>query len=164
MKKLHPENTTVEIIKFMAATELPDTDAVVAEQDTNLLLGLSPVIHAPTETYRTLVREMQDQKPLTPGEVLIRDETPLRLTAIVYAIEQKPVCREQWITVALNNVLGLCVKHKIKSLAMPPLGCTHGGIEAETFMEILESVLSGHQAAFPQKIWIVIPILPVTRR
>lgn len=164
MKKLHPANRSVEIIKSTPATQPPDPDALVEEQDTCLLLGTAPVIHAPIETYRRLVSEMQDQKPLAPGEVLVRDRIPLQFIAIVYDIGQKPVCREEWITLALKTILELCVKHRIESLAMPPLGCAHGRIEVGAFMKILESALSGHQTNFPETIWILMPTPPARRQ
>jgi len=141
----------VEIV-FTVSDQLSGRDAIVEEQDTNLLAGLKPEIKDTAESYPSLVSKMQRQEPLLPGQVLIKHETPIRLVAIIYDMEQKPVCREGWIITALQNILKECSALEIQTLVLPALGEAHGNITPERFRQILETLLPETGPAFPVKI------------
>ena len=120
-------------------------DAFVEEQDTCLLLGKAPVIKTPVESFSSLVKKMERQKPGKPGEVMVIHSMPKRLIAIVYDLDQKQICREEWIETAIKNILQLCEKYQIRRLAMPLPGITHGRINEETSLGILDNMLEKHQ-------------------
>lgn len=132
-------------------------DAVVEEQDTSLVLGTEPAIRETRESYSLLVRKMIRQKPLAMSEIIVKKGYPLRFTAIVYDIEKKPACREEWVKAALKNILDQCKKHKVKTLSMPLPGTTHGKIGKEQSLNLLKSILLACNPVYPQKIWLVTP-------
>ena len=123
--------------------ELPDNiDAIVEEQDTCLLLGNSAVIKTPVESITSLVKKMEQQNPRTPGEVLVIHSKPRRLIAIIYDLDQKQICREEWIETAVKNILQQCRVYQIRTLAMPLPGIIHGRIDEDTSLCILDNVLA----------------------
>jgi hypothetical protein len=138
-------------------TENPpfSVDAVVEEQDTSLVLGTRPVIRGTRESYGLLVKKMIRQQPLAMSEIIVKKGYPLRFTAIVYDIEKKPVCREEWVKTALKNILNQCEKHKVKNLSMPLLGTSHGKIGKEQSLNLLKSILLTCNPVYPEKIWLV---------
>lgn len=141
----------VEIV-FTVPEKLSGRDAIVEEQDTNLLTGLKPEIKDTVESYPSLVGKMQRQEPLLPGQVLIKHETPIRLVAIIYDIEQKTVCREEWIVTALQNILAECNALEIQTLVLPVLGEAHGNITPDRFRQIMEMLVPETGPAYPVRI------------
>lgn len=145
------------MIRFLPSDKpLPETDAVVEEQDTYLLLGITAEINDTTESFTSLVSRMEKQKPLVPGSILIRNEKPERLIAIIYDIDQKPICRNEWIATALQKILDECEQAKIHSLLMPVLGETHGDITRDQFRDLLDTALtSDRNPDYPGKIHVL---------
>ncbi len=132
-------------------------DAIAEEQDTNLLLDTKPVTQDTQESYRSLVKIMNRQKPLMPGQIIIKNTIPVRLIAILYDIERTPVCTKIFITTALNNILDELNRHKLKSVAMPLLGTTHGKIAEQVFIKLLQESLINRKSAYPEKIMLMVP-------
>jgi hypothetical protein len=127
---------------------LPDyIDAFVEEQDTCLVLGKSPVIRTVDDHIPALVKKMEQQKPRTPGEVIVRHTDPKRFIAIIYDIDHKPLCRKEWIETALQNILLQCEISKIHTLAMPLLGMAYGRIDKKIIGDIIQSVLEDYRPA-----------------
>lgn len=139
-------------INFTIPGQLSGRDAIVEEQDTNLLAGLKPEIKDTQESYPSLVDKMQRQVSLLPGKVLIKHEIPIRLVAIIYDIEQKPVCREEWIVTALQTILAECNTLEIQTLVLPVLGEAHGDTTPERFRQILEMLTPDPVPVYPVKI------------
>lgn len=135
---------------------LPDNiDAVVQEQDTCFLLGQTPAIKTPVDTFPVLVEKMKQQKPVIPGEVMVIQSEPKRIIAIVYDVDQKEICRQEWIETALKNILHQCSLYQIRSLVMPLLGVAHGKIDRKVSMGILESVLANHQPECLESLYLI---------
>ena len=132
-------------------------DAIIEEQDTNLLLGDTNVIRDTGESYDALVGKMNIQAPLVPGQVLVKYTRPGKLIAIVYDIGKNPAYREEWITTALVKLFEEMEAHRIRNIAMPLLGVTHGRYPHMDFLELLCSMMTGARAACPEKIWLVTP-------
>jgi hypothetical protein len=145
-----------EIFVCMASQQPFMVSAIVEEQDTNLLLDTIPVIQDTQESYRSLVIKMYQQKPLTPGQVFIKDTQPARLIAIIYDIEQTPVCNEAVLATVINNLLDTMNRHKLKSVAMPLLGSTHGKITEQVFIKLLQESLINRNPAYPGKIVLMV--------
>lgn len=131
-------------------------DAIVEEQDTNLLLGRVTSIEETRDSFPALVKKMERQKPLGPGDVIVEGTLPKRFTSIVYDIEQDPVCREEWIITALANILEKCGTFKISTLAMPLFGIAHGKLSEEKSLDLIMQVLQQHRDKYPRKIWLYI--------
>jgi len=72
-------------------------DAVVEEQDTNLLLGKTPVIMDTIESFPALVKKMEQQIREIPGNVIVKQSIPRRLIAIVYDVDHTSISKKTWI-------------------------------------------------------------------
>jgi hypothetical protein len=143
------------IIQFIDADPLTlKVDAIVEEQDTNLLLGKTPVIMETVESIPTLVEQMQQQIREIPGSIIVKQSKPKRLIAIVYDVEHTPICEESWVKEVLQKIFTECYKHKINCLAMPLLGTTYGKLTDESFINLLQDILIKNQSHKPKKIFI----------
>lgn len=129
-------------------------DAVVEEQDTNLLLGKSPVIMENVESFPALVDQMERQTRQITGSVIVKESKPKRLVAIVYDVEHTPICEESWIKEVFQKIFTLCYKLKINKLAMPLLGTTYGKLTDASIMHLLQDQLIKNQHHNPKKIFI----------
>jgi len=144
------ENTLIQLDRITGSTiirftetdpALLQVDVVVEEQDTNLVLGISPVIMDTIESFPALVKKMEQQTHEIPGNVIVKQSTPLRFIAIIYDVEHTPISKESWIEEALQNILMQCEKYKIKTLAMPLLGTSYGKLKEETTIKLLQDSL-----------------------
>ena len=136
--------------------ELPDNiDAIVEEQDTCLLLGKAPVIKTPVESFPALVKKMEQQNPRMPGEVLVIHSIPKKMIAIIYDLDQKQICRKEWIETAIKNILQQCRVYQIRTLAMPLPGITHGRIDEDTSLRILDNLLAEDQPDCLKNIYLI---------
>lgn len=120
---------------------LLNVDAVVEEQDTNLILGKSPIIMETIESFPALVKKMEQQQREIVGNVLVKLSIPKRFIAIVYDVEYTPIGKKIWIEEALQNILAQCDKYKIKTLAMPLIGTSYGILEEESIIQLLQDSL-----------------------
>ncbi len=145
-------------ISVCTADQHPYTvDAIVEEQDTNLLLDTKPVIQDTQESYRSLIKKMNRQKPLMPGQIITKNTIPARLIAILYDVERTPICSEAILTTVINILLDELNRHKLKSVAMPLLGSTHGKIAEQVFIKLLQQSLINKNPAYPEKIVLMVP-------
>ncbi len=129
-------------------------NAVIEEQDTNLLLGKTPVIMETIESFPALVKKMERQTRETPGNVIVKQSVPKRMIAIVYDVEHTPISKKSWIEKALQNILVQCEEYKIKSLAMPLLGTSYGKLKDETIMQLLQGMLIKDRHQYLKRIFI----------
>jgi len=147
--------TSSTIIRFTETDPaLLQTDVVVEEQDTNLVLGNSPVIMDTIESFPALVKKMEQQIHEIPGNVIVKQTIPIRLIAIVYDVEHTPISKESWIEKALQNVMIQCDKYKIKTLAMPLLGTSYGKLKEEISMQLLLDSLNQNRNKTLKKVLI----------
>jgi hypothetical protein len=149
------ENVTISVCA--AGRQSLNVDAIVQEQDTHLILGTEPAIRDTHESYPLLVKKMGRQKPLLPGQVIIKNTTPLRITAILYDIEQTPVCTEELIADVLKSLLDKFNEYRLKSVAMPLLGSTHGKVKVSGFIKLLQDTLTISNPVYPEKILLIVP-------
>ena len=143
------------IIQFTESDPaLLTVDAVVEEQDTNLILGKSPVIMDTIESFSALVHKMEQQIREIPGNVIVKQSLPKRLIAIVYDVDQTPICKKSWVEEVLQNILVQCDNHKIKTLAMPLLGTSYGKLKEKTIMQLLQDLLIKNKQRYLKRILI----------
>ncbi len=129
-------------------------DAVVEEQDTNLLLGKAPVIMETVESFPAMVEQMEQQIREIPGSVIVKKSKPKRLIAIVYDVDHTPICEKAWVKEVMQKIFSECYKHKIKVIAMPLLGTTYGKLMDETIIQLLQEILLKNRHHNPKKIYI----------
>ncbi len=145
-------NTIIQFTETDPA--LLNVDAVVEEQDTNLILGKSPVILDTIESFPAMVKKMEQQACEKVGNVLVRQSIPIRFIAIVYDVEHTPIGKTAWIEEAIRNILAQCEKHRIKTLAMPLLGTSYGKLEEENIIQLLQDSLIQNRQQTLKKIFI----------
>ena len=145
-------NTIIQFTETDPA--LLNVDAVVEEQDTNLILGKSPVILETIENFPTLVKKMEQQTQEIVGNVLVKQSIPIRFIAIVYDVEHTPIGKKIWIEDAIQNILAQCDKYRIKTLAMPLLGTSYGKLKEESIIQLLQDSLIQNRQQTLKKILI----------
>ncbi len=134
---------------------LLSVDAIVEEQDTAMVLGPAPVLKVSVESFPALINRMETQQQQLPGDVIVKKtSSPKRFIAIVYDIDQNPICQQEWVELALHTVLEQCEQLRIVKLAMPLPGHLYGKLDAETTMKGLQELLRERCAAYPKKIYI----------
>lgn len=145
--------TRVSVAPFTA--RVPELDVVVVEEDTWLVLSTSPELEAPVESMDRVMGELQRFEPPQPGTVRVRRGQPLELVAIVHDLEQTPSWREEWIATALERVLNITRRKRLKRLAMPLLGSVHGRFPPERFVALLRQWLEREFPEHPEHLWLV---------
>ena len=130
-------------------------DAVVEEQDTNLVLGKSPVVMNTIESFPALVKRMEQQTMQIPGNLIVKASgKPKRFVAIVYDIDHSPICEMEWIEEVFCDILLQCEKFRIKTLAMPLLGTSYGKLDGTKIMTLLQNLLISNRHQYLKKILI----------
>ncbi len=145
-------NTVIQFTETDPA--LLNVDAVVEEQDTNLILGKSPVILDTIESFPAMVKKMEQQTCERVGNVLVKQSVPIRFIAIVYDVEHTPIGEKIWIEEAIQNILAHCDKYRIKTLAMPLLGTSYGKLDEESIIQLLQDSLIQNRQKHLKKILI----------
>ena len=145
----------MEILITLSVNNIRDLDAFVEEQDTCLLLNPEAEIREIRESYPALVKQMQDQHARLPGEVIVKENRPVRLLAVVYDLEQEPVCQLTAVKQTLANLMTVIQKYRLKVVAMPLLGTSYGPVSVDDFLELLQEAIS-HRPGYPEKLWLVV--------
>lgn len=129
-------------------------DAMAFEEDTYLVLSANPRIAASEVPPVRLMTELLNFTPETPGSVVVKGKSPLRLLAVVNDVNEDPICREAWIEGALKKIFNLVDTRGIRSLGLQMLGTLHGGIPAGRFVRILSGVLGDVEIDLLERLWI----------
>ncbi len=132
-------------------------DAVVAEEDTFLVLSADPELSESNESPIRVLTEALETRPETPGSVLVRDGHPLQLLAIVHDLDQEPSWKEEWIVSALEGIFRETEKRKLRSIALPLLGTLHGSLEKKRFIALLHESLERKTPGHLERLWLVTP-------
>ena len=131
-----------------------NVDAIVEEQDTNLLLGNASVFIEAIDNYPELLEQMGQQVREIPGNVIVKKSQPKRLIAIVYDVDHTPICEESWIKEVLDEIILQCYEHNIKTIAMPLLGTSYGKLSDIQIIDLLQDRLIHNKSQKPKKILI----------
>jgi hypothetical protein len=130
-------------------------DARVVEDDTYMVLGADPEFRPRAEHPVRLWTELKGLEPTPPGSVIIREEHPLRMLAVVHDLSLDPTWNESWVSEALEEVLREAERRDLRSLALPPLGGVHGKLPAERFVALLRSAAERIGPAHLERLWLV---------
>jgi len=133
-------------------------DAVVAEEDTFLVLSADREVRDPNEPLVRLMTRVIETRPETPGSVLVRGKSPLQLLAIVHDLNQEPSWREEWIVSALDGIFREAESRKLRSIALPLLGTLHGSLEKQRFLVLLRCALERISPNHLKRLWLVVPV------
>jgi hypothetical protein len=133
------------------------TDAVVAEEDTYLVLSADAEIRESQIARLRIFHEAFTAKPAQPGSVVVRSGSPLRLLAVVHDLSHQPTWSEEWVGAALDAILREVGTRGLRTLAMPLLGSVHGALPIDRFVVVLRSALDRGAPACLERVWLVTP-------
>lgn len=156
---LHCE-TNLGPIRIVASPEYKPpfkVDAVVAEEDTFLVLSADPVVHEVHEHPIRLMTRLIETRPEIPGSVLVKGRKPFKFFAIVHDLNQEPTWKEEWVERALKGILQETETRNLQSIRLPMLGTKHGTLEKERFMVLLKRVLEQSPLQYLKCIWLIVP-------
>lgn len=131
----------------------------VEEQDTSLLMGVqaNPVVEDSKPSWY-LANILERQNEYTPGDVLLmRNASRCVLKAVVHNVELTPTWKEDWVALALENILSQVRQHDITALALPFLGCEFGDLKTEHFLALLQRHFTNSCPTCLKQIWLVAP-------
>ncbi len=138
-------------------------DVVAVEDDTYSVLSAGPSVGAPAEHPIRVWNALQNVAEATPGSVIVKRGRPLKLLAVVHDLACDPTWKEEWVQSALGDIFGEIGRRRLKSLGLAPLGCVHGKLRPERFIELLRWALEQDRPRTLERIWIVAPALQAAR-
>lgn len=146
-------------VRIMVTTldEAPAVDAVVLEEDTWLILSTGPEVTVPAEHAVRILTELLEAEPLPPGTVLVREEHPPKLLAVVHDFGADPCCRSEWIEAALAGILLICRERQLRSLLLPLLGVRHGRVKPEDVVPLIARTIRSDGAGQLATVYLQVP-------
>ncbi|MCP4693893.1 MAG: hypothetical protein GY859_38010 [Desulfobacterales bacterium] len=134
-----------------------EVDAVVVEEDTWLVISSDPKTTGPSEHPIRLMTEMIETRPEPPGSVLTKEGRPLRFLAVVYDVDQDPICREEWIASALAGIIRESERRGLAAVGLPPLGFRHAKFKKRRFVSLLWRALEQTPLRSLKRLWLIAP-------
>jgi hypothetical protein len=134
-------------------------EALATEEDTYLVLSTPPRLPLPAQHPIRVMTSLWELEPEPPGTVVVREGSPLRLLAVVHDLDQDPTWREDWVVGALDGILRQAALRQLTALAVPLLGCRHGRLRPERFVELLMASLGRLAPEGLQRLWLMTPRL-----
>lgn len=134
-------------------------EAVAVEEDTYLVLSTPPRLPLPAQHPIRVMTSLWELRPEPPGTVVVRGEQPLRLLAVVHDLNCDPTWREEWVVGAVDAILMEIARRQLTAVALPLLGCRHGRLTPERFVELLISSLARLAPDDLQRLWLLTPRL-----
>ena len=148
----------IEVIFAPLAMQPFNANAIVDEQDTSLILGEMHTLRDPGgKPAWVLANQLEQQVFYSPGEVIMKQTSPLHLQAIVYDLDQEPIWQPEWNAQALKNILHICQQQQLTSLKIPVLAQQYGKYPLAEFSQLLYDLLQQLSETALQRIWVVIP-------
>jgi hypothetical protein len=132
-------------------------DAVVAEEDTYLVLSAATDLQIPAEHPLRVLTAAHESEPEALGTVVVKSGQPLELLAVVHDLSKEPSCEEEWVIAALEETLRQTESLRLKSIALPLLGAVQGVLEPDHCAELLWAVLVAGDPETLERIWLVTP-------
>lgn len=134
-------------------------EAVAAEEDTFLVLSTPPRLPLPAQHPIRVMTSVWELQPEPLGTVVVKGEHPLRLLAVVHDLNQDPTWREEWIVGAIDAILRQAAQRRLTAMALPLLGCRHGRLSPERFVELLTASLVRLAPDGLRHLWLMTPRL-----
>ncbi len=153
MQSFHFDQT--ELICISDDEKLPDIiDAEIIEEDTWQVLAADTTAGDLDEHPIRLMTSLIDQKPLSPGDVVIKGK---QWRAIIYNLDEDPPCNDEWTRQAYNQVHNLVEKKDIRSVSVSLPGVRYGCLEWRSSLALVLSELTINPGKKPLKIWLQVP-------
>jgi|GEM_PF-2517436 len=129
-------------------------EALVIEEDTYLVLSTPHQQIQETAHPVRVIHRAYSAEPEMPGAVIVKAGNPLLLLAVVHHLSYDPTFSEEWISLALENVMCFCAARQIRTLGMPILGSVYGAFPAHRFLSLLRGALERRALPGLKEIWI----------
>jgi hypothetical protein len=143
----------VVVTAEIAAPAAPD--AMVAEEDTFLVLSADPEVREPNTPRLRVFHEAFTAGEMEPGTVVVCEGAPITMLAVVHRLSETPSWRAQWVGEALAGVLREAQARGMRTMAMPLLGRVHGELPVETFVLLLRGALEQHAPGSLGHLWLI---------
>jgi hypothetical protein len=130
-------------------------EAVVAEEDTYLVLSAEPVLREPQEHPLRILQAVHEAEPIAPGSIVVQAATPLRLLAVIHDLAAEPSWREEWIAAAYTGVFEEVAGRGICALGLPLLGTVHGRLPQQRASELLVVALAQSAPSCLEYLWLM---------
>lgn len=131
-------------IRLTEDTETPRPGISVHEEDNYGLLSSPPQVSLPIIVHPVrLYTQLYDFSPYKLGSLRIQGN---KILAIVVDVEQDPPCRSEWVREALKHIFEHATRVRGPALSLPLLGHCHGGLRAETSLQLISEALLEHKA------------------
>lgn len=145
----------VELICVSDDEKLPDIiDAEIIEEDTWQVLAADTTARDLDEHPIRLMTSLIDQKPLSPGEVVIKGK---QWRAVIYDLDEDPPCNREWTRKALERIHHLLKKQNIDNISVSLPGIRYGCLEWRPSLALVLSELAISPGNKTLKIWLQIP-------
>lgn len=119
------------------------TEVLVVSQDVNLIMGESEPVEESAESAEEILAHCAQAQPRRLGSVVLgrrRARPPLLLQAVVYDFARTPPTCEAHVFEALVGCFELVRARGLTTLAVQPLGTSHGGLDPGAFLRLLTQV------------------------
>lgn len=138
-----------------------DPQAMVFEQDRELILRLDRAVTMPSSSYTELIDEDRDTPRFDPGSVVVQGRDPARFMAVVHDLETDPTWREQWVADAYRSVFATAAINGVAKLALPLLGTVHGRLGPDRSVDWLIDAMRHNEPGL-EGLWIIceVDLLP----
>jgi hypothetical protein len=127
----------------------------VLEEDTWLVLSAEAEVMQPAQGMVRIMTELLSAEPKAPGSVVVENDDPLRMLAVVYDLSEEPLCRPEWVGEALQKILAAAEEKGISTLALPLLGVRHGKLPVARFAELLEETARKTPLRRLRRLWLM---------
>ena len=129
-------------------------EAEIVEEDTWQLMAADITARETDEHPIRLMTSLIDQKPLTPGEVIIRRN---EWRAVIFDLDAEPPCTPEWIRKALQHISHLLVSNAISSISLSLPGIRYSCLGWQTSINLVLAELVQASNQIPLVICLYIP-------
>lgn len=131
--------------------------ARIVEEDTWLILSASVTIRDSPDHPLRLLTNLLDVRPVSLGSVVVREDDPLQLLAVIHDFDRHPFCHPESIIQALSEACREAADRGLASIALPLLGNGHGGFSAVQSASVLARALAAAPHGGLRRVWMVVP-------
>ncbi|MBN2433096.1 MAG: hypothetical protein JXQ27_16615 [Acidobacteria bacterium] len=147
-------SNTVQLFVQDHLSRVRALDAMVIEEDTYLVLSTPHRQMQESAHPVRVIHRAYNAEPEMPGAVIVKAGSPLLLLAVVHHLSYDPSFSEEWITLALENVMCFCAARQIRSLGTPILGSVYGSFPAQRFLSLLRGAMERRSLPGLREIWL----------
>jgi len=132
-------------------------DIRVEEQDSWLILGEQSRLREDERPAWVQANQLESAPLYRPGSVIPRAGQPPKLRMIIYDLEQQPICKPQWVKLALSAVLEYAYDHDLSCIQLPLPGYHYGGLTAQAALTLFRTAIREHSHKNPATIMLALP-------